>query len=90
MAIPDEEAYAAMDQLYGGSSEMGISVFLSNGSGWVEAVVDVEGNISGASQLFLADGKVLIGGNYWRDGNYGEFGPTEDTFVLLVGSPAGS
>jgi hypothetical protein len=89
MAIPDEEAYAAMDQLYRGSSEMGISVFLNSGTGWVETVVDAEGGISGASQLLLADGKVFIGGNYWGDSNYGEFGPADDTFVLLVGTPAG-
>jgi hypothetical protein len=89
MAIPDDEAIAAMNELYSGSNEMGISVFLSTGSGWAETVVDAEGGISAASQLFLADGKILIGGNYWsEEAYYSEIGPSEDTFVLLVGLPA--
>lgn len=90
MAIPDDEARAAMDELYSGSNEMGISVFLSNGSGWTEAVVDAEGGISGASHLFLADGRIFIGGNYWGEEMlYDEGAPAGDTFVLLVGMPAG-
>ncbi len=90
MAIPDDEARAAMNELHSGSNEMGMSVFLSNGSDWVEAVVDAEGSISGATQLFLADGKIFIGGSYWgEEAYYHEAGPSEDTFVLLVGVPAG-
>jgi hypothetical protein len=90
MTISDDAAIAAMDELYSGSNEMGISVFLGDGSGWVEAVVDAEGGISGASQLFIVDGRIFIAGNYWgEEVSYREFGPSEDTFILLVGAPAG-
>ena len=89
MVISDEEAIAAMDDLYSGSNQIGLSVFLDDGSGWTEAVVDVEGEISGAAQLFMADGRVFIGGSYWGEGGYYRDRPTEDTFVLVVGTPAG-
>ncbi len=88
MAIPDDEATAAMDELYGGGNEMGISVFFSNGSEWVEAVVAAEGSISGASQLFLADGKIFIGGTYWGAESYYR-APTDEALIVLVGTPSG-
>ncbi len=89
MVISDEEAIAAMDDIYSGSNQIGLSVFLDDGSGWTEAVVDVEGEISGAAQLFMADGRIFIGGSYWGEGGYYHDGPVEDTFVLVVGTPAG-
>ena len=88
MAISDDEARAAMDELYRGSNKLGMSVFLRNGSGWVEAVVDAEGGISGATQLFLVDGSIFIGGNYWGAESYYE-PPSDESFVLLVGTPGG-
>ncbi|MDJ0922936.1 MAG: hypothetical protein QNJ77_00130 [Acidimicrobiia bacterium] len=88
MVITDEEARSARQDLYAGANQIGLSVFLDEGNGWVEAVVDVEGTISHASKLFMADGKVFIGGNYWGDGHHYE-GPGEETFVLIVGTPPG-
>ena len=88
MVIPDEEARTAMTTQYAGANQMGLSVFLDDGSGWVEAVVDVEGVMSSASKLFLADGRIFIGGSYWGEQVYYE-GPAEGTFVLIVGTPPG-
>ena len=93
MVILDDDVYVAMDALYAGSNEIGLSVFLDDGSGWTEAVVDVDGEISGAAQLFLADGKMYIGGSYWgEEGYYRERSLDsggESTFVVIVGTPAG-
>ena len=93
MVILDDDVYVAMDALYAGSNEIGLSVFLDDGSGWTEAVVDVEGEISGAAQLVLADGKMYIGGSYWgEEGYYRERSLDsggESTFVVIVGTPAG-
>lgn len=89
MVITDEEAYTALEALYSGSGEIGLSVFLDSGSGWSEAVVDVAGAISGAARVFLVDGRIYIGGSYWGEEGYSQEGPVEDTLVLIVGTPAG-
>ncbi len=89
MVIADHEAHAAMESQYAGGGQMGLSVFLNDGSGWVEAVVDVEGEISGASQLSLTDGRIIIGGSSWGMEPYYHEGPIDNTFVLIVGTPVG-
>ncbi|MEA2003321.1 MAG: hypothetical protein U9N84_15730, partial [Actinomycetota bacterium] len=89
MVITDDEAYAAMESQYAGAGQIGLSVFLNHGSGWVEAVVDVEGGFSGASQLFLDEGRIIIGGSYWDMEPYYHEGPVDSTFVIVVGTPVG-
>jgi hypothetical protein len=40
-------------------------VFSKSGNSWAEAVVDPGGGFSGASQLFMSDGRIIIAGSYW-------------------------
>lgn len=86
MVITDEEAFTATESRYADTGQMGLSVFLNDGAEWTEAVVDVEGAISGASQLLLIDGRIIIGGSYWGP-RYDT--PGENTFVAIVGTPLG-
>jgi hypothetical protein len=89
MLISDEDAYAAMDSRYGTSSQMGLSVFLNDGSGWTEAVVDVEGVISGTSQVVLAEDRIIIGDSYWPMEAHPYEEQTEATLVIIVGTSVG-
>ncbi|MCP4965563.1 MAG: hypothetical protein GY926_10030 [bacterium] len=90
MVITDDEAYSAMETRYSERGQLGLSVFLNDGTGWAEAVVEVEGVIDGASQLFLADERVIIGGSYWgMEHSYYYEERSQGAFVILVGTPAG-
>jgi hypothetical protein len=90
MVISDEESYAAMETRYASNGQLGLSVFLNDGTGWAEAVVEVEGGMSGPSELFLADSNIVIAGSHWgmeRSYRYEE--PIENSFVIIVGTPVG-
>ncbi len=90
MVISDDESYAAMETQYAGNGQLGLSVFLNDGTGWSEAVVEVEGGMNGASELFLADGKIVIVGSYWgMEHSYRYEEPTANSFVIIVGTPVG-
>jgi hypothetical protein len=68
---------------------MGLSVFLNDGSGWTEAVVDVEGVIGGTSQVVLAEDRIIIGDSYWPMEAHPYEEQTEATLVIIVGTPVG-
>jgi len=89
IAIPDDEAYAAMESRWDDQGELGLSVFLKDGATWSEAIVEVEGGMSGGSQLLMLDGRIIIGGAYWERG--GELHHSEvvetGSFVVIVGTP---
>jgi hypothetical protein len=90
IAIADDDAYSAMESRWADQGEMGLSVFVKADGRWGEAIVDVEGGLGGASQLYMVDGKMIIGGTYW--GNFEPYRsdiPVGGSFVILVGTPLG-
>lgn len=90
VTITDEEAYAAMDERWADQGVVGLSVFLNDGGAWSEARVEVEGSLSGAQQLHLLDGKILIAGAYWGETEPHYFEVSGDrSFVVIVGTPVG-
>lgn len=90
VAIPDEEAWAAMEERWAYQGELGLSVFLRENGSWSEAIVEVDGGLNGAGQVYLSDGKVIIAGTNWDYTGtelYDEGG--ESSFVIIVGTPRG-
>ncbi len=88
VAIADEDAYEAMESRWTDQGERGISVFLNDGTRWSEAIVDVEGGLNGATQLYMVDGKIFIAGSYWAEiESYRSDIPADSSFVVIVGTP---
>jgi hypothetical protein len=91
VAIPDDEAYAAMETRWVDQGELGLSVFLKDGAAWSETIVEVEGGMSASNQLLMSDGRIIIGGSYWEGGGvpYRSETVASGSFVVIVGTPAG-
>ncbi|MDJ0664547.1 MAG: hypothetical protein QNJ75_08295 [Acidimicrobiia bacterium] len=91
IAIPDEEAYAAIETRWEDQGAMGLSVFLKDGATWSEAIVEVEGGMSGGNRLLMIDGRIIIGGSYWQGGEelYRSEVVETGSFVVIVGTPIG-
>ena len=90
IAIADEDAHAAMESRYDEQGQLGLSVFIKDRGQWAEAIVDVAGGLSGASQLSMVDGKIIIGGTYWENvERYRSDIPAGSSFVIIVGTPIG-
>ena len=92
IAIPDDEARAAMEATWAGQGELGLSVFLREGATWAEAIVEVDGGMSGGNQLLMIDGRIIIGGAYWEGGGeryYESEFAASGSFVVIVGTPMG-
>ena len=90
VAISDETAFAAMESRWSDQGERGISVFLNDGNRWSEAIVDVEGGLNGATQLYMVDGQIFIAGSYWGEiESYRSDIPADSSFVVIVGTPIG-
>lgn len=90
MRISDADASAAMESRYiDEAPKVGASVFLKEGSSWSEAVVDPGGGFSGASQLYMSDGRIIIAGSYWGGYPY-DVETDDDGAVVLIGIPAGN
>jgi hypothetical protein len=93
VAIPDDEAYAAMETRWTDQGELGLSVFLKDGATWSEAIVEVEGGMSGSNQLLMIDGRIIIGGSYCEGGGEpyrSEVVAESGSFVIIVGTPVGT
>jgi hypothetical protein len=90
VAISDEKAFEAMEARWSDQGERGISVFLNDGNRWSEAIVDVEGGLNGATQLYMVDGQIFIAGSYWGGiESYRSDIPADISFVVIVGTPIG-
>jgi len=90
VAITDEEAYAAIQGQWADQGWVGATVFLKERGTWSEATVEIEGGLSGANQVYLFDGKIVIAGNVYPDGVAAfdsELADGSNSFVVVVGAP---
>ncbi len=88
VGVTDEEAYAAMEARWTDQGQLGLSVFVSDGSTWSEAIVDVGGGFGGARQLYMIDGKIIIAGTHWNEPQRSA-GLEGSSLVMIVGTPIG-
>jgi len=90
ISISDEEAYEAMESRWSDQGELGLSVFLNDGSQWSEAIVEVDGGLSGATHLQMAGGKIIIAGFVWDEQvSYRSSREPKGSLVIIVGTPSG-
>lgn len=90
VAITDEEAAAAIESRWADQGRVGVGVFLKDGGTWSEAIVEVEGALSVADQVYLFDGKIIIVGNVYSDGVVAfdsEPAVGSNSLVVIVGTP---
>ena len=77
-----------MESRWSEQGELGLSVFLNDGSQWTEAIVEVDGGLSGATHLQMAGGKIIIAGSVWiEDVSYRSSWEPEGSLVIIVGTP---
>jgi hypothetical protein len=91
LAITDAEANRALQDWSARQGTVGVSVLLGESGTWSEAIVDVDGGLSFANQVYLVGGRIIVAGTDYGDEHMSyenEGGSAGNSVVIIVGARA--